>query len=90
MSQHESWHWTYERAKASADGRDVRLWGGAQIINQYLAAGLLDELELHIVPVLLGGGARLFENLGGAGVRLEQLRAVEAPGVTHVKYGVAT
>jgi dihydrofolate reductase len=77
-----------ERAKTSADGRDVRLWGGADVINQYLAAGLLDELELHIVPVLLGGGARLFEGLGGE-VRLEQIRAVEAPGVTHVKYRVS-
>jgi dihydrofolate reductase len=64
------------------------LWGGAQIINQYLAAGLLQELELHIVPVLLGGGARLFHNLGGAEIKLEQVRAVEAPGVTHVKYSV--
>src|SRR5215208_7608640 len=72
--------------KESADGQDVMLWGGAQIINQYLAAGLLDELELHIVPVLLGGGARLFDNLGGAEIKLEQVRAVEAPGVTHVKY----
>jgi dihydrofolate reductase len=62
------------------------LWGGADIINQYLAAGLVDELELHIVPVLLGGGARLFEGVGGIG--LEQMRAVEAPGVTHVKYRV--
>jgi dihydrofolate reductase len=53
-----------------------------------MAAGLLDVLELHVVPVLLGGGARLFENLGGADVRLEQVRAVEAPGVTHVKYRV--
>jgi dihydrofolate reductase len=78
-----------ERAKESADGRDVRLWGGADVINQYLAAGLLDELELHIVPVLLGGGARLFEGLGGAEITLEQVRAVEAPGVTHVKYRVA-
>ncbi len=77
-----------ERAKESADGRDVRLWGGADVINQYLAAGLLDELELHIVPVLLGGGARLFAGLGGADVELEQIRAVEAPGVTHVKYRV--
>ena len=51
-----------------------------------MAAGLLDVLELHIVPVLLGGGARLFENLGGADLRLEQVRAVGAPGVTHVKY----
>jgi dihydrofolate reductase len=64
------------------------LWGGAQIINQCLAAGLLDELELHIVPVLLGGGARLFDNLGGADIKLEQVRAFEAPGVTHVKYRV--
>ena len=75
-----------ERAKESAAGQDVRLWGGADVINQYVAAGLLDELELHIVPILLGGGARLFEGLDGADVRLEQVRAVEAPGVTHVKY----
>jgi dihydrofolate reductase len=75
-----------ERAKESADGQDVRLWGGAEVINQYLAAGLLDELELHIVPLVLGGGARLFDGLRGADVRLEQVRAVEAPGVTHVKY----
>ena len=77
-----------ERAKESADGQDVRLWGGAQVIQQYLAAGLLDELELHIVPVLLGGGARLFDDLGGAGIKLEQVRAVEAPGVTHLTYRV--
>jgi dihydrofolate reductase len=64
------------------------LLGGAQVIDQYLAAGQVDELELHIVPVLLGGGARLFEDLAGAGISLEQVRAVEAPGVTHVKYRV--
>src|SRR4051794_17618411 len=75
-----------ERAKEAAGGKDVMLWGGAQAIQQYLAAGLLDELELHVVPVLLGGGARLFDNLGNAEVRLEQVRAVEAPGVTHLKY----
>jgi dihydrofolate reductase len=63
-----------ERAKEAAGGRDVRIWGGAQVIQQYLAAGLLDELELHFVPVLLGGGARLFDNLGGAEIRLEQVR----------------
>jgi dihydrofolate reductase len=62
--------------------------GLVMIINQYLAAGLLDELELHIVPLLLGGGARLFDNLGGAEIKLEQVRAVEAPGVAHVKYRV--
>ena len=79
-----------QRANESADGKDVMLWGGAQIINQYLAAGLLDELELHIAPVVLGGGARLFDDLGGAAIDLEQVRAVEAPGVTHVKYRLRT
>ena len=62
------------------------LWGGGQVAGQYLAAGLLDELELHVVPVLLGDGARLFDNLADAEVELEQVRAVEAPGVTHLKY----
>jgi dihydrofolate reductase len=77
-----------ERANEAADGLDVRLWGGGQVVQQYLAAGLLDELELHIVPVLLGDGARVFDNLGGAEIQLEQVRAVAAPGVTHVKYRV--
>ena len=77
-----------ERAKDAAGGKDVTLWGGARAINQYLAAGLLDELELHLVPIVLGAGARLFDDLGDADVHLEQLRAVEAPGVTHVKYRV--
>src|SRR3954466_9626080 len=79
-----------ERAKESAEGQDMMLWGGAQVIQQYLAAGLLDDLELHIAPVLLGDGARLFDNLRGADVKLEQVRAVEAPGVTHVTYRVVT
>ncbi|MFI7231001.1 dihydrofolate reductase family protein [Nonomuraea angiospora] len=75
-----------EQAKKAADGKDVMLWGGGQVVRQYLAAGLLDVLELHVVPVLLGGGSRLLDDLGGADVRLEQVRAVEAPGVTHLKY----
>jgi dihydrofolate reductase len=79
-----------EQARNAAGGKDVMLWGGAQVTNQYLAAGLLDELELHVVPVLLGGGARLFDDLGGAEVQLEQVRAVEGPGVTHVKYTLVT
>jgi dihydrofolate reductase len=79
-----------ERATEAAGGEDVKLWGGAEVIQQYLAAGLLDELELHVVPVLLGGGARLFDNLADADVQLEQVRAVEAPGVTHLKYRVVT
>jgi dihydrofolate reductase len=77
-----------ERAREAAGGQDVMVWGGAQAVNQYLAAGLLDELELHVVPLLLGGGARLFDDLGDAEVRLEQIRVVEAPGVTHLGYRV--
>jgi len=79
-----------EQAKKAASGKDVMLLGGGQIVQQYLAAGLLDELELHVVPVLLGDGARIFDNLGGAVVQLEQVRAVEAPGVAHLRYRVVT
>ena len=79
-----------EQARDAAGGKDVMLWGGAQVVNQYLAAGLLNELWLHIVPLMLRDGARLFDNLGFANVRLEQVRAVEAPAVTHIKYRVMT
>jgi dihydrofolate reductase len=79
---------TLERAKQSAGGKDVMLWGGGDVARQYLAAGLLDELELHVVPVLLGGGSRILDDL--ASVRLEQIRAVEAPGVAHLKYRVVS
>jgi dihydrofolate reductase len=76
-----------DQAREAAGGKDVMLWGGGAIVGQYLTAGLLDELELNVAPVLLGDGARLFD-LGDAEVRLEQVRAVEAPGVTHLKYRV--
>ena len=76
-----------EQAKAAAGGKDVYLGGGADIINQYLAAGLVDELEIHDSPLLLGGGERLFDGVG-PDIKLEQLRAVEAPGVAHLKYRV--
>jgi dihydrofolate reductase len=75
-----------ERAKQAADGKDVALAGGAEAIQQYLVAGLVDELSLHVVPVLLGDGERLFEGLGMADVSLEQVEAVDAPGVAHLKY----
>jgi dihydrofolate reductase len=77
-----------EQAHAAAGDKDVFIGGGADVINQYLAAGLVDELELHVAPLLLGGGARLFEGVG-PGLKLELLRTVDAPGVTHVKYRVA-
>ena len=77
-----------DQAQQAAGGKDVMLWGGAQVAQQYLAAGLLDELELHVVPLLLGDGARIFGGPADAKVQLEQVRVVEAPGVTHLKYRV--
>jgi dihydrofolate reductase len=78
-----------KQAKAAAGDKDVFIGGGANIINEYLAAGQIDELELHVVPILLGGGARLFDGVG-PDVTLELLRTIEAPGVTHLKYRVVT
>ncbi len=76
-----------EQARAAASEKDVLIGGGADVINLYLAAGHVDELELHVVPLLLGGGARLFEGIG-PDLELEQIRVVEAPGVAHLKYRV--
>jgi dihydrofolate reductase len=78
-----------EQAKEAAGGKDVSLGGGARVVQQYLAAGLLDEMLISVVPVFLGEGARLFDNLGDARPRVEQVQAVEAPGVTHIRYRVA-
>jgi dihydrofolate reductase len=76
-----------EQAREVAGEKDVAIGGGAEAINEYLAAGLVDELELHVAPILLGGGERLFEGVG-ADLKLEQVRVVDAPGVTHLKYRV--
>lgn len=78
-----------QQARRAAAGKDVTVGGGADVINQYLAAGLVDELELNIVPLVLGGGAELFEGVR-PDLTLEQVRAVEAPGVTHLKYSLAS
>jgi dihydrofolate reductase len=75
-----------EQARAGAGDKDILLAGGANAIQQYLAAGLLDELYLHIVPLLLGGGERLLEDVGDP--RLEPVKVVASPAVTHVKYRV--
>jgi dihydrofolate reductase len=75
-----------DQARHAAGGRDAVLGGGANVVQQYLAAGLVDEFELHIVPLPLGDGERLLDNVGRP--TLEQVRAIEAPGVTHIKYRV--
>lgn len=76
------------QAKEAAGGKDVRLGGGAEAAQQYLAAGLIDELQVNIVPVLLGDGARLFENVG-TDLELEQDRVVHTPEATHIRYRVS-
>ncbi len=76
------------QAKEAAQGRDVWLAGGASAVNQYLAAGLVEAIDISIAPVILGSGARLFEGVQHGAVKLEQVRAVDAPGVTHIRYMV--
>ncbi|MBV8945810.1 MAG: dihydrofolate reductase family protein, partial [Solirubrobacterales bacterium] len=76
------------QAKDAARGRDIWLAGGASVVNQYLAARLVDEIDVSIAPWILGAGARIFERLERGTVKLRQIRAVDAPGVTHIKYEV--
>ena len=75
-----------EGALEAAGGADLSLAGGASVARQYLGAGLVDEMELSVVPLLLGSGERLFDDVGD--LTIEQLRIVEAPGVTHLKYRI--
>jgi dihydrofolate reductase len=75
------------QAREAAGDRDILIAGGGSAVRQYLKAGLLDELYLHIAPVVLGAGERLLEDVGDP--TLEPVKVVAAPDVTHVKYRVA-
>jgi len=75
-----------EQGRSAAGGKDISIAGGAHTVQQYLAAGLLDELYLHIVPVILGAGERLLENVGDPA--LEPIQVIASPAVTHVKYRI--
>ena len=76
-----------EQARAAAGDKDVGIGGGADVAQQYLRAGLVDEMMIHVVPVLLGGGVRLFD-AGGGLPRLELAGAIDSPEVTHLRYRV--
>lgn len=76
-----------QQAKDAAGNRDV-LVHGVVTGGLALAAGVLDELQIHLIPVLLGGGHRLFPEGGPVGLELEPNRVVDGPGVTHVRYRV--
>jgi len=77
------------QARTAAGDRDVNIGGGASVAQQALAAGLLDELQIHIAPVLLGDGVRLFEGFDAAQVELAQTRVVEGQNVAHITYRAA-
>jgi dihydrofolate reductase len=75
-----------EQARAAAGDQDVAIAGGAQTVQQYLAAGLLDELHLHLVPVILGAGERLLVDVGNP--MLKPVQVIASPSVTHLRYRV--
>ena len=77
----------FEQAREAAGGKDVGLGGGADVAQQFLNAGLLEEVQIHLAPVLLGGGVPLFENVGTER-RFEPARVIESPAVTHLRYRV--
>jgi dihydrofolate reductase len=77
-----------EQARAAAGDKNVGIWGGANITRQYLKAGLLDEMEIHLVPILLGRGVRLFEDLTSESSELRRIRCIETPGATHLRFEV--
>jgi dihydrofolate reductase len=76
------------RAVEAARDQDVSVAGGAEIVQQALGAGLVDEMQIHVAPMLLGQGTRLFGQEGPANVDLERIRVVDSPNVTHLKFRV--
>jgi dihydrofolate reductase len=76
-----------EQARAAAGEKDVAVAGGASAVRQYLAAEMLDELYLHIVPIILGAGERLLEDVGDPA--LEPVEVIASPAVTHIRYRIA-
>jgi dihydrofolate reductase len=77
-----------ELAQAAAGDKGVGIWGGANIIRQYLQAGLLDELQIHLIPILLGDGTRLFEGLDPQGTELKKISSIDTPCATHFRFEV--
>jgi dihydrofolate reductase len=77
-----------ECARLAAGDLDVRIMGGAAVGQQYLAAGLVDEIVVHLVPVLLNTGMRMFENVDGPQTELDVIDVVDLPDATHVRYRV--
>ena len=77
-----------QKAKAAAGDKDVAIGGGANVAQQFLKAGLIDEIQLHIVPIIIGEGLRLFRDSGNVQINLEKVRVIDTPDVTHLLYRV--
>ncbi|MBC8098264.1 MAG: dihydrofolate reductase family protein [Armatimonadetes bacterium] len=77
-----------ELARAAAGDKNVGIWGGANIIRQYLKAGLLDEMHIQLIPILLGDGIRLFESLDSDGIKLRKTSSIDTPSATHFRFEV--
>ena len=77
-----------EQAQAAAGDKDVCIMGGADLGRQYIAAGLVDEISIHLVPVLFGSGTAMFEELHTGHVRLEPVDTLATPSATHLRYRI--
>ena len=77
-----------DEAKAAARDKTVAVMGGADIGRQYIRAGLIDEISIHLVPMLFGSGTRLFEHLGSEHIQLESAGVIETPAATHLRFRV--
>jgi dihydrofolate reductase len=77
-----------ELARAAAGDKNVGIWGGANVMRQYLKARSLDEMRIHLVPILIGDGTRLFEDLDAEGIALRRTSTIETPGATHLRFEV--
>ena len=78
-----------EQAKATAGDKNVAVMGGPDSGRQFIEAGLVDEIGLHLIPVLFGSGTRMFEHLGGEHIQLETVEVTESPAATHLRFRIA-
>ena len=76
-----------EQAKAAASNKDILVMGGANVIQQFIKAGWLDEIQIHLIPILLGEGTRLFDRLDRS-IELETIQVTQAPDVTHLTFRI--
>jgi dihydrofolate reductase len=77
-----------EQAQAAAGEKDVTIMGGANLGRQYIAAGLVDEIQIHLAPVLFGSGTRMFGELGEGHLNLEPIETIETPASTHLRFRI--